>query len=143
MKFQLVGLSTAILLLLGTPFVSRAAGADRVDASCVISEEHVVTVSGRLRLLRTVTHPFVWPDGSTDYSVVDAVDEYELSSPDWNCGDAPLLVRYRYGHVKAVSCADNVQARVSGLYRRDMDDGPAYLSAMTPSDIRCAAPLAP
>ena len=143
MRFDLLGIGIIALLLPGVLCASQSAPAESIHAACVVNEGNVVTVSGTLRLLSTVVHPFVWPDGSQDFSVVDAIDEYELSSPDWICGHEPLLVRFRYGHVKAVSCAENVPAMVSGFYRRDMDDGPAYLSVIMPSDIRCEAPPAP
>ena len=143
MRFDLLGIGIVTLFFPSVLCASQSAPAESNRATCMVNGENLVTVSGTLRLLSTIVHPFVWPDGSQDFSVVDTIDEYELSSPDWICSHEPLLVRFRYGHVKAVSCAENVPAMVSGFYRRDMDDGPAYLSVMMPGDIRCEAPPAP
>jgi hypothetical protein len=136
-------MSIVALLLTGVLCASQSAPAEPARATCVINGENLVTVSGTLRLLSIVVHPFVWPDGSRDFSVVDTLDEYELSSPDWICGHEPLLVRFRYGHVRAVSCAENVPAMATGFYRRDTDEGQAYLSVLAPGDIRCEAPPVP
>ena len=97
-----------------------------------------VTVKGTIRFVRSTVRPFMGPDGKADYSIFDTIDEYELSAPKMICGPR-LRVRFEYGDVRYVACADDVPATASGFLRRDPDGG-VYLSVISPSALLCKAP---
>jgi hypothetical protein len=81
--------------------------------------------------------------GHSDYSIVDNVDYYELSSIKGPCGPGPLRVRIEFGDVKTVSCADGVAAEVSGVYRRDLADDKPIISIVAASQLKCKPPTSP
>lgn len=110
------------------------------NASCKLDSQTTVTITGTIRLLRTIITPLKHPDGTQDYSIVDSLDEYELSSTDWSCSAAPVLVRFRYGHAKPVSCKDNTRATVTGIYSSGRDGESAYIYVLSPADLKCATP---
>lgn len=109
------------------------------DDTCRADGLVFVTVSGIIHGPRTEIRPIINPDGTPDYSIVETIDEYELTSPNWPCGPGPLRVRLRYGHVKTAGCADGVPATVSGIYQNARDGGRAHLEVMSPSDLKCSA----
>ena len=108
--------------------------------SCVPDTLKIVTVKGTIHFVRTSVRPIYTPDGKADYSVIDTIDEYEVSAPGIVCGPKPLRVRFEYGDVKMVSCADGVPATVTGFLRRDATDGAVFLSIVSPSSLVCKAP---
>lgn len=124
------------LALLG----ANAPAAHANVASCKPDSQTTVTISGTIRLLRTIITPLKHPDGTLDYSIVDSVDEYELSSTDWSCSAAPVLVRFRYGHAKPVSCKDNTRATVTGFYSSAHEGAPAYIYVLSPDGLNCPTP---
>jgi len=117
-------------VLFGTPAVANEA--------CRARSGGYVTVSGTIHGPRTEIRPIYTQDGRPDYSIVETIDEYELTSAAWRCGN-PLLVRFRYGHVKAAGCADGVKASVSGIYQEARGEERAHLEVMSPSDLKCGA----
>ena len=128
------------LLVLGLLGANASAAASANNASCKLDSQSTVTVTGTIRLLRTIITPLKHPDGSQDYSIVDSLDEYELSSTDWSCSAAPVLVRFHYGHAKPVSCKDNTRATVTGFYSSARDGGSAYIHVLSPAGLNCATP---
>ena len=129
----------ALVLVLGLLGANTpAAHAD--NGSCEPDSQTMVTISGTIRLLRTIITPLKHPDGSKDYSIVDSVDEYELSLHNWSCSAAPVLVRFRYGHAKPVSCKDNTPATVTGFYTSGREGEPAYIYVLSPAGLNCATP---
>jgi len=106
--------------------------------SCTPDTLNEVTVKGTIRFVHSTIRPFVGPDGKADYSIFDTIDEYELSAPKMICGPR-LRVRFEYGDVRYVACADDVPATASGFLRRDPDGG-IYLSVISPSALLCKAP---
>ena len=108
--------------------------------ACVPDTQTFLTVKGTIHFVRTKVRPMLWPDGRTDYSISDMIDEYELSGRGIVCGPKPLSVRFEFGDVRYVACADRVPATVSGFLTRDASDGAVYLSVISPSDLVCKAP---
>jgi len=123
-------LVASALALIASPAVA--------DEACRVKSLDVVTVSGIIHGPRTEIRPIVGPDGVPDYSIVETIDEYELTASDWPCG-GQVLIRYRYGHVKAAGCADGVPATVSGIYDAPRESGLAAIEVMSPGDLKCAA----
>ena len=128
------------LLVLGLLGANVSVAASGNNASCKPDSQTMVTVSGTIRLLRTIITPLKLPDGTQDYSVVGSLDEYELSSTDWSCSAAPVLVRFHYGHAKPVSCKDNTRATVTGFYSTGRDGEPAYIQVLSPEGLNSATP---
>ncbi len=125
------------LLVLGLMGANVSAGASANNASCNFDSQTTVTVTGTIRLLRTIITPMKLADGTQDYSIVGSLDEYELSSTDWSCSAAPVLVRFHYGHAKPVSCKDNTRATVTGIYSSAREGEPAYIYVLSPADLKC------
>jgi hypothetical protein len=107
--------------------------------SCAPGTLKEITIKGTIRFVRSTVRPFIGPDGKADYSIFDTIDEYEVSAPDMACGPR-LRVRFEYGDVQYVACADHVPATVSGFLQRDASDGSVFLSVVSPSDLVCKAP---
>ena len=107
--------------------------------SCVPDILKEITVKGTIRFVRSTVRPFIGPDGKADYSIFDTIDEYEVSAPEMICGPK-LRVRFEYGDVQYVACADKVPATVSGFLNRDDSDGSVFLSVVSPSGLVCKAP---
>ncbi|MDZ4778664.1 MAG: hypothetical protein SGJ19_00250 [Planctomycetia bacterium] len=99
-----------------------------------------MTVRGTIHFVRSTVRPMIGRDGKADYSIIDTIDEYELSAPGIICGPKPLRARFEYGDVRYAACADGVPAKVSGFLRRDDADGGIFLSIISPSDLVCKAP---
>jgi hypothetical protein len=106
---------------------------------CALGGEQMVTVTGTIRFLFSRVVPITDAHGHSDYSIVDNVDYYELSSVKGPCGPGPLRVRIEFGDVKTVSCADGVAAEVSGVYRRDLADDKPIISVVVPSQLNCTS----
>lgn len=126
--------------VLGLLGANPPAPASANDAACKPDSQTTVTISGTIRLVRTIITPLKHPDGSQDYSVVGSLDEYELSSTDWPCSAAPVLVRFHYGHAKPVSCKDHTPATVTGFYTSGGKGEPAYIQVLSPAGLNCAMP---
>ena len=128
------------LILVVMPWPARAADGNR---GCRLGGEELVTVTGTIRFLFTRVVPITNEHGHPDYSIVDNVDYYELSSVKGPCGPGPLRVRIEFGDVKTVSCADGVAAEVSGYYRRDLADDKPIISIVVPSQLKCKSRASP
>jgi hypothetical protein len=131
---------TSCLILLIMPWPARA---DDDNKECRLGGEELVTVTGTIRFLFTRVVPITNEHGQPDYSIVDNVDYYELSSVKGACGPGPLRVRIEFGDVKTVSCADGVTAEVSGYYRRDLADDKPIISIVVASQLKCKSRASP
>jgi hypothetical protein len=107
--------------------------------SCEPDTLKYLTVKGTIHFVKSTVRPIIGQDGKADYSIVDTIDEYEVSGPHLVCGWKTLRVRFEYGDVKYVDCADGAEATVSGFLRRDVTDGSIFLSVVSPSDLVCKA----
>src|SRR5207247_1306197 len=128
------------LILLVMPWPARADGG---HGGCRLGGEEMVTVTGAICFLFTRVVPISNGDRHADYSLVDNVDYYELSSVKGACGPGPLRVRIEFGDVKTVSCADGVAAEVSGYYRRDLADDTPIISVVLASQLICKSRASP
>ncbi len=126
----------AVVLVSVSGITPALAGA---TLSCAPNTLKEITIKGTIRFVRSTIRPFMGPDGKADYSIFDTIDEYEVSMPGMACGPR-LRVRFEYGDVQYVACADHVPATVSGFLQRDDSDGSVFLSVISPSDLVCKAP---
>jgi hypothetical protein len=123
------------LSLVATP--ANAAGA---APSCKADALEHLAFKGTIRFVGSTVRPIIGPGGVADYSITDTIDEYEMALEPNACGLAKLRVRFEYGHVRSVACADNVEAKASGFLRRDADNGALFLSIVSPSELVCKPP---
>jgi hypothetical protein len=130
----------SFLILFVMPWPARAADD---NGGCRLGGEEMVTVTGTIRFLSTRVVPITNEHGYPDYSIVDNVDYYELSSVKGDCGPGPLRVRIEFGDIKTVSCADGVEAEVSGYYRRDLADDKPIISVVGASQLKCETRASP
>ena len=133
---NLITMNVAIVVAIVALTVAHSAHATP-PPSCDPDMHKYVTVNGTIHFVRSTVRPMIGRDGKADYSIVDTIDEYEMSLPGKICGLKTLRVRFEYGDVRYVSCADNVKATVSGFLRRDDSDGGLFLSVVSPSGFIC------
>jgi hypothetical protein len=127
------------MAMAGAGAAAATPAAAAASSSCVPDTLKEITVKGTIRFVRSTVRPFIGPDGKADYSIFDTIDEYEVSAQDLVCGPR-LRVRFEYGDVQYVACADHVPATVSGFLSRDESDGSVFLSVVSPSGLVCKAP---
>ena len=107
---------------------------------CTLGTHKYMTVRGKIHFVRSTVRPMIDRGGKADYSIVDTIDEYELSAPRMICGPKPLRVHFEYGDVRYAACADGVPAKVSGFLERDDTSGVIFLNVISPSDLVCKGP---
>jgi hypothetical protein len=135
----LIAVCVAIVVAVAALMAEHGALA-ATTASCEPDTLKYMTVKGTIHFVKSTVRPIIGQDGKADYSIFDTIDEYEVSGPQLICGWKTLRVRFEYGDVKYVECADGVAATVSGFLRRDDTDGAIFLSIVSPSDLVCKAP---
>ena len=136
MSQQTAFVRAGILALMAVSAPAHAAAPEQ----CKPDTKAFITVGGTIHFVGSTVRPIVMPDGKADYSIVDTIDEYELSGPDMICGLKALRVRFEYGDVRYAACAEGVPAKVSGFLERDAADGGIFLRVLSPSDLVCKAP---